>query len=65
MTTFTFGSKLNEKYNKNPGPGTYDQSNSATKTKTVAFRIGSSTREEWVSKTARNMPGPANYSNEH
>lgn len=47
------------KGNQVPGPGSYDQSEKKAK----AVIIGSSKRSEIIDlKSARNMPGPGNYS---
>lgn len=44
-----------------PGPGTYDRSDMLIKNKAVTFKIGNSTREDLVSKSQKELPGPGNY----
>jgi hypothetical protein len=48
----TFGNKQGEKYNDNPGPGTYEGDNSMMKANNGSVRIGSSNRGNIVSREA-------------
>ena len=44
-----------------PGPGSYDNSDRLVKNKSVAFKIGSGTRGDFVNKSLIELPGPGNY----
>lgn len=44
-----------------PGPGAYDASDDLTRPAAVKVGFGSSSREDWVSKHQRQMPGPGSY----
>ena len=60
---FTFNSKQEEKYNRNPGPGAYEADHNKTKDASRTFAIGSEKRQTQFGndKDQQNMPGPGNY----
>ena len=44
-----------------PGPGAYDAKDTLVKDSVSKVAISTSRREDFVSKTAREMPGPGIY----
>ena len=44
VKTFTMGTKQKDKYNKNPGPGTYETTTETTKESSRTYVIGSEKR---------------------
>jgi len=60
--SYTMTGKKSEKYREGPGPGQYEAKDQVTKTKSVTYKMGSSTqREAYYSKSQLEQPGPGTY----
>jgi hypothetical protein len=57
------GSKLKEKLNENPGPGSYNANPERIKAGTAAAKIGTDKRRGLLSnsRSTDKIPGPGNY----
>lgn len=62
IKSFTMrGRPLDKAGSEVPGPGNYEADHSAVKDKVIAYKIGSSSRQQVVSREAAMSPGPGHY----
>ena len=60
---YTIGGKSPDaRDNGHPGPGAYNENVGPTKDRSIAYKMGNGAqRADYVSKDARDLPGPGGY----